>query len=340
MVVADASFAFENKDVVDQIVHKRAVVADDDGASFVAFQKALEDTYCVDIQVVGGLVEDKEVGVGHQHGEQIQPAPFAAAEVAEVVVLRGVVKAEIGEELVCRHFFAILQLDDVGHFADDVDHAHIVLGLHSVLGVKSKANGLSHNDMATVGLHLFGDDGKERAFANAVGSNDADFLAFLESVRKVVEHFAALERLADVVQLQDFSTDALGLYCQFGAFLLEACMGFLFQFVEGVDAGSGFGAAGLRHTSHPVQLGAIQAFGFFDLGAFVVFAFGFLLKIIVEGAAIVVQSAVVQLDNVLTDVVQKISVVRYHQYGQTLFAEEIFEPFNHTDVQMVGRLVE
>ena len=69
-------------------------------------------------------------------------------------------------------------------------------------------------------------------------------------------------------------------------------------------------------------------------------AFGLLLQIIVVGAAVVVQAAVVDFQYVLTHVVEEIPVVRHHEDGQTLPRQEILQPFYHLNVQMVGGLVQ
>ena len=117
-------------------------------------------------------------------------------------------------------------------------------------------------------------------------------------------------------------------------------MGFLLQFIECVYACPCFGASRLRHTAHPVQLRAVQALGLLYLRALVVLAFSLLLYIIVVGAAVVVELAVVKLDDVLAHIVKKIAVVCHHKDGQPLLAQKLFQPFNHSYVEVVGRLVE
>ena len=128
-------------------------------------------------------------------------------------------------------------------------------------------------------------------------------------------------------------------------------MGFLLQFIEGVYTGSCFGPSGLRHATHPFQFSAVKAFGFIHLGTFVVFALGFLFNIIGVGtclvnvgvattAAVKIEAAVVEFNDVLTYMVEEVTVVCNHQYGQPLFAEKFLQPFNHGNVEMVGGLVE
>ena len=67
VIVFDVPVALEDEQVVDDVVHEAAVVADDDEAPFVVAQELLEDFECVDVEVVGGLVEYEEVGIGHEH---------------------------------------------------------------------------------------------------------------------------------------------------------------------------------------------------------------------------------------------------------------------------------
>ena len=51
----------------------------------------------------------------------------------------------------CRHLLAVVELDYVGNFADNVYHSHIVLGLHTALRIEAELDGLSHYDATAVG---------------------------------------------------------------------------------------------------------------------------------------------------------------------------------------------
>ena len=57
-------------------------------------------------------------------------------------------------------------------------------------------------------------------------------------------------------------------------------------------------------------------------------------------ATVEIYLAVVEFDDVVTDMVEEVAVVGHHQNGQPLFAEEVLQPFDHGDVEVVGRLVE
>ena len=53
-------------DTVDHVVHKRAVVADDDDRARVAAQETLEPAHRFQIQMVRGLVQKQHFGIADQ----------------------------------------------------------------------------------------------------------------------------------------------------------------------------------------------------------------------------------------------------------------------------------
>ena len=79
--------AVEDEDVVHHFVHEVAVVAHHDEASAEILQVLLEDLQRHDIEVVGGFVEDEEVGRPHEDGAQIESASLATAELIYIGVL-------------------------------------------------------------------------------------------------------------------------------------------------------------------------------------------------------------------------------------------------------------
>ena len=87
--------------MVHQAVHEIPVVAHDQQAAPELQQEIFQDRKGGQVQVIGGLVEDQEVGVAEQDGKQVQPAFFAAAELADIgVLLLGRKKKEV-QKLCC-----------------------------------------------------------------------------------------------------------------------------------------------------------------------------------------------------------------------------------------------
>ena len=65
--------------MVDDIVEEISVVADDDSAAGVVGEVFFEDAESDDVEVVGGFVEDEEVGLSDKDGGEVQTREFASA---------------------------------------------------------------------------------------------------------------------------------------------------------------------------------------------------------------------------------------------------------------------
>ena len=61
-------------------VHEVPVVADHNQASGKIEEEFLEDLQGVNVEVVRRLVEDQEIGVGHQHLQEVQALSLATAQ--------------------------------------------------------------------------------------------------------------------------------------------------------------------------------------------------------------------------------------------------------------------
>ena len=85
--VFDDTLSLEDEQVVNDLVHEITVVAHHDDAAWEVLQVFLQDLQRLDVEVVGGFVEDKEIGVAHQHRTEIEFAAFASAELIHIVVL-------------------------------------------------------------------------------------------------------------------------------------------------------------------------------------------------------------------------------------------------------------
>jgi HAMP domain-containing protein len=73
-------------------------VADQDqGASIVA-QKTFEPQGCFEVEVIGRLVEQQQIGLGEQDRGKRRPHPPAARQLSDRLVLRPLVKPEPGED--------------------------------------------------------------------------------------------------------------------------------------------------------------------------------------------------------------------------------------------------
>ena len=67
-------------DAVDDAVEEIAVVRDEQQRAGIAREPVLEPQHGIEVEVVGGLVEQQEVRAAHQRLREIEPHPPAAGE--------------------------------------------------------------------------------------------------------------------------------------------------------------------------------------------------------------------------------------------------------------------
>ena len=120
--VLDVAIAVEYEEVVDDFVHKISVVADDDDAAAEGGEVVLKDVEGGDIEVVGGLIEDEEVGVLHEDHAELEAPALAAGELVDVVLLLEGCEEEMLEELHSGELAAAAEIHvfrDAAHGVDD-----------------------------------------------------------------------------------------------------------------------------------------------------------------------------------------------------------------------------
>ncbi len=100
-----------------------------------------------------------------------------------------------------------------------------------------------------------------------------------------------------------------------------------------------FGGARFGHPADPVDLLAHHASGLLHFHFLVVHQLGLLLQIVAVVSLELHQLALIQLHDFIADVFQEISIVAYQQQCYSRSAEVPLQPFNHINVQVVGRLV-
>ncbi len=207
-----------------------AVVRDDDHGAVALVQDAFEPAYGVDIQVVGRLVEQQDVGIAEQRlREQHAQLPAGRDLAHRAVVLLdryadagqegararfGRITAELGElvlELRGAHVvvFAgfgvrvnrIAGLHCLPHFGvahqHDVEHPHVFVR-ELVLLQLAQALAAVDRDRTRARLEVAAENFHERGLAAAVGADQAIAIAVAEPDRDVFEQRLAAELHGDV----------------------------------------------------------------------------------------------------------------------------------------------
>ena len=76
-----------------------AVVGDEDDRALEGDQRVLERLAALDVEVVGGLVEDQDVGAGGDQDRQREPPLLAAGDVAQLLLDVGAGEEEAAEQV-------------------------------------------------------------------------------------------------------------------------------------------------------------------------------------------------------------------------------------------------
>ena len=78
---------FEAEDAVDDPVQEIPVVGDRDHDAREVVQIILQNLQRLNVEVIGGLVQDQHVGRLHQHAQQIQPPLLSSGQLRDGRVL-------------------------------------------------------------------------------------------------------------------------------------------------------------------------------------------------------------------------------------------------------------
>ena len=142
-----------------------------------------------------------------------------------------------------------------------------------------------------------------------------------------------------MLRLENLRSDIRSLHIQIDVTGLMLLFGFLFQLVKSIDPVLRLCPASLRLAAHPVELLAKQVAGPIHLGIQRIHPLLSFFQIIAVIPLILINLFPVYLDNLATDTVQKITVVRHHQNTNVRARKISFQPFSHFQIQVVGRLV-
>ena len=199
---------------------------------------------------------------------------------------------------------------------------------------------LAHD--AGIRLQLAEDEAEQRRLAGAVGADQADLVATLDAGGKVAHDLAFAISLVDVLQLGDqLAALVAGIELQIDlAHPLAAGLAFGTQLVETLDAEYRTRAPGLDPLADPHLLFLEQLVGA-GIGQRLLVQHGFLaLLVLRETAGKTGQLAAVEFDDAGAHAVEEGTVVGDEEQRDTAFDEQVFQPFDGGDVEVVGRLVE
>ena len=186
-----------NSDFTGEIV----VVGDDQQSAAIIADRAGQDRKARKVEVVGRLVEDKEIGnvVGDHQAAEAEPHPFAAAQriaplVPHLLPKQRTVKPQFQ--------FVVLQIAVIAALRQ---FQHALRGVHTaVLLIETDIREVSPADASGSGFQFAGQQPDEGRFARAVVAGQADTFAAADLQRK---RFAPQRAAGRIFEIQAVGPD-------------------------------------------------------------------------------------------------------------------------------------
>ena len=338
--IADITLAFEHQQVVYYLVHEIAVVTHHNHASLEVLQVFFQYLKGNDVQIVGRFVEHQEVRITHQDRTKVQTTLFATAELVHIVVLLLRSEEEMLEELRGSQLSATTQLDDFGNVLNHIDDLHLLIELQAFLRIITETDGLANVEGTGIGLVFSHENLDEGGFSGSIVADNTHLFVTGKDVGEIVQNLQVAETLVQMVGFENLRTDIRCLDIQLDIAIVEALLGYFFQFIKGFFAIAGLMSTGLRHTAHPLQFRTIEVVGTDDFCIGGINPFLTLFQVIAIIAFIRINLLVVYLDDFGADSIQEIAVVGDHEQTQCTATQITFQPFGHFQVEVVGRFVQ
>lgn len=166
-VLAGSEFQGLSDDGIEEV----PVVGNDEESTGVVDERLLQDVLRLHVEVVGGFVEDQEVGRAHQHTDEGDTGSFSATEDADLFKNVVTFKKEAAENIAGRHG-STTSLDHLDRFQDGESGIEFVC----VVLVEEGWERLGAEFVKARGrIFLAGDHSAEGRFSSSVGSNDGNF---------------------------------------------------------------------------------------------------------------------------------------------------------------------
>ena len=247
------SFAFEGEDVGADAVEEPAVVAYDDGASGEVVEAFLEGAEGVDVDVVGGFVEEEDVSFFLEGHCEVEAVALAAGEDCDFLFLVSSGEVEFGEvcagvDVASAHAEGLDALGD--YLVDGFLGKEVVVGLVDVCDFY----GLSDFEGTCVGLHLVHYEAEECGLSGAVGADHSYLAVGGQGEVEAGEEGFLSEGLGEAVGFDDFVAEAGAVGDEYLEAFLALFLVFVEELVVGVESGLALGLTGLGGHAHPFEL--------------------------------------------------------------------------------------
>ena len=292
----------------------------------------------LNVEIVGRLVQQQHVRRAHQHGEQIEPALFAAGKALDLRVL------QIGVEQKALHHLrgrqgALVGFHAQGNIFDEVNGTHFAVHVGIILCEITDANGLPSGNRARIRLHTPGNHIQQRRLSAAVPPDNTHAIVTQQDIGKIVDQYALPEPFGDVIHFNDLASQPRGSRTNADLFLRPGRFDGR-KLLKALNASLRFRGSGTRTALHPSQFYAQDRLALALTGKRHIFAFCLQFQIFRVIRRIGIELSLIQFDNLVGHALQKIAVVRHHDQRAGKGLQHFFQPGNHLAVQVIGRLVQ
>ena len=244
------------------------------------------------------------------------------------------------QKLWCRVLGFLVKHYHFRYFLNGINNLFLFIELNTVLTVITEFDRFTNIEIAGVRFFQSQQQFYECRFSDTVVSHDPQLLIPSKNIVEILQYNQIVKLLANIICLKNFRTDIWRLYIQFDRWIITAEFGFFIQFVKGIYSVFRFRATGLWLTSHPIKFRTQQVFNLRQLCILCRYALFAFRQIVVIITLIGIYLTHVNFYNFRADFIKEIPVVRNHQQWNTASFQIVFKPFNHFNIQMVGRLIQ
>ena len=191
--------ALEGEDVRRDAVEEPAIVRDHHGAAGKAQQRLLQRAQRLDVQIVGGLIEQQHVAAGAQHLGEVHAVALAAGELADQLLLLRALEVEAAD-VAARGRLVVADLDHVEAAGDLLPDGLLVIERLARLVDVGQAHRRADADLAGIGCFGAGEHAEQRGLAGAVRADDADDAAARQVEAEVVDQQPLAVALAQALR--------------------------------------------------------------------------------------------------------------------------------------------
>ena len=333
------AFALERQDVGADAVEEPAVVADHHDRPGEGEQRFLQRAHGIDVQIVGRLVEQQQVGAGFQHLGEMDPVALAAGEHADLLLLVAALEVEVGD-IGAAGYLPLSELQHVQSAGNFLPYGLRIVERVAGLVDIAELHRLADRQRAGIRPLLPGDHAEQGRLAGAVGADDADDAAGRHEDVQIVDQQPLTERRAHALRLDHDVAQARPRRHPDLHSLRRLFAGFGEQCLVGADPRLALGLARPRRLADPFELPAERALAG---GLGLALLFQPLLFLVEPGRIVALPGnalSAVEFEDPAGDIVEEIAVVGDRNDGAGKFRQKALQPGDRFGVQMVGRLVE